>query len=84
VVFKIDLEPGQPGGLGASYALLRDDVPATASEITFAIGPLPLTVGQFGFSFAMGCQTLLISTIGTMGFFEINESDFSGWAIITN
>jgi lipopolysaccharide transport system ATP-binding protein len=74
-----DLDHGNRVSWGASYALLHDDVPTAAGEITFIIGPLPLTVGQFSFSFAMGVPNVIDLDFWHDGIsFDIRESDFDG------
>jgi lipopolysaccharide transport system ATP-binding protein len=74
-----DLDRGNRVSWGASYALLHDDVPSTAQEITFIIGPLPLTIGKFSFSFAMGVPNVIDLDFWQDSIsFNIRESDFNG------
>ncbi len=74
-----DQEYGNRVAWGASYTLLPDDVPPSAREIAFAIGPLPLTAGRFSFSFAMGVPNIIDLDYWDNGIaFDVRESDFNG------
>jgi|YelNatPaOPRAMG01_1025707.scaffolds.fasta_scaffold00559_10 lipopolysaccharide transport system ATP-binding protein len=77
--FLTDLDRGNRVAWGASHALPGGDLPADAAEVAFEIGPLPLAVGRYTFSFAMG-----IPAVANLDFwhdavrFEINRADFNG------
>jgi hypothetical protein len=44
---------------GATHALPEGDIAGDDREITFRIGPLPLTAGRYSFSFAMGVSCVV-------------------------
>ncbi len=74
-----DLGYGNRVAWGASYTLLPDDVPPSAREIAFTIGPLPLSAGRFAFSFAMGVPNVIDLDYWDNGIaFDVRESDFDG------
>jgi lipopolysaccharide transport system ATP-binding protein len=54
--FLVDQVQGSRVAWGASYFLLEQDVPSEATEISFVIGPLPLTEGYYTFTFSMGVR----------------------------
>ena len=52
--FLTDRFQGSRVAWGSTYALTDKDVPTEADELSFTIGPLPLTEGQYFFSLALG------------------------------
>lgn len=74
-----DIDQGNRVAFGASHALPDGDAPGDAAEISFAIGPLPLSAGNYSFSLIMG-----VSGIINLDFwydaisFKINGADTSG------
>ncbi len=74
-----DIDQGNRVAFGASHAWPDGDPPGDATEISFEIGPLPLSEGNYSLSFIMG-----VSGIINLDFwydaiaFEINCADPSG------
>jgi lipopolysaccharide transport system ATP-binding protein len=74
-----DIDQGNRVAFGASHAFPEGDAPGDATEIRFEIGPLPLSEGNYSFSFIMG-----VSGIINLDFwydalaFEISCADPSG------